>query len=107
MDRDTLLNWVGDPWGSAAEWMANNLVRFSHLGTSTTVPDLSGMFVAQARTALARAGLRMKVIEPPGLTGVGLIVVSQDPAAGATVRPRARVTVYVEQSSATDRPAYA
>lgn len=107
MDRDTLFNWAGDPVGSAVEWAANNIARLSRHGTSAMVPDLNGMFVAEARSLLTQADLRMKVIEPAGLAGVGQIVVRQDPPAGGMVRPRTRVTVYVEQPSAPDRPAYA
>jgi len=107
MDRDTLLNWVGDPAGSTVEWIADNVVRLSRRGTSTTVPDLNGMFVAQARSLLTRADLRMKVIESGRRGGVGQIVVRQDPPAGRGVRPRTKVTFYVEQRDATDRPEYA
>ena len=107
MDRDTLANWLGDPWGSATEWIADNLVRLSRRGTTTTVPDLNGMFLAEARSLLTRAGLRMKVIEPTRFEGVGQIVMRQDPPAGTGVRPRTTVTVYVEQPGVMDRPAYA
>jgi beta-lactam-binding protein with PASTA domain len=99
MDRDTLLNWVGDPVGSTVEWIADNVTRLSRQGTSTTVPDLNGTFVAQARSLLTRADLRMKVVEPSGRGGVGQIVVRQDPPAGRSVRPRTKVTVYVEQEA--------
>jgi hypothetical protein len=85
MDRDTLLNWAGDPVGSAVEWIASNIARVSHHRTSTTVPDLNGMFVAEARSVLTRADLRLKVIEPAGLARVGQVVVRQDPPAGVTL----------------------
>jgi hypothetical protein len=107
MDRDTLLNWIGDPWGSAAERITDNLDRLGRRGASATVPDLNGMFVAEARSLLTRANLRMKVIDPIGSTGMGQIVVRQDPPAGLTVRPRTIVTVNVEQPGVNDRPALA
>ena len=106
MDRDTVFNWIGDPWGSAAEWIADNLVPISRRGPSTTVPDLNGVFATQARILLRRADLRMKVIEPPG-RGAGQIIVRQEPAAGARVQRRTKVTVYVELPGAAERPAYA
>jgi beta-lactam-binding protein with PASTA domain len=96
MDRDTLFNWIGDPWGSAVEWMGNNLIGFSRRGTPATVPDLTGAFVAEARGLLTRARLRMKVIEPATLA-VGQVVVRQHPSAGLSVRRGSIVTVYVGQ----------
>jgi beta-lactam-binding protein with PASTA domain len=95
MDRDTLFNWIGDPLGSAATWLANNTVGYFRRGAFATVPDLYGMFVVQARSLLTQTDLRVKVIEQPGSGGLGQIVVRQEPAAGLTVRRRTRVTVHV------------
>jgi len=107
MDRDTLFNWIGDPGGSAAQWVADNLARLSRSAQTATVPLLIGMFVAEARSTLTRADLRIKIIEPTSDPGVGQTVIRQEPAAGLSVKPGTTVTVYVEHLAATDRPAYA
>ncbi len=100
MDRDTLLNWIGDPQGSTMEWVLDNLAGLGRHGRTVTVPDLNGVFMAEARRRLTRAGLRMKVIEPLG-PGTGQTVAFQKPAAGQSVRRGTTVTVSVESSGHT------
>lgn len=107
MDKTTLFNWIGDPWGSAFDWIADNLARQSRPAISATVPELHGMFVPEARSTLARAGLRIKVIEPATHAGPAQVIVRQEPAAGLSAKPGTTVTVYVEQPTARGGPAYA
>jgi hypothetical protein len=64
-DRETLLNWAGDPWGSTIDWLASRPPVFGR-PAQVEVPDVRGMFTVQARHVLARAGLRVKVVELAG-----------------------------------------
>jgi len=69
-----------------------DLVRPKALPRKVTVPDVLGRAVGEARSALARAGLRIAVhrdtTHPPAVEGR---VALQEPEPGARVRRRSKV----------------
>ena len=105
-DKISLLNWVSDPWGSALTWLADHTVALFR-GPVVVVPDVRDMSVVEARSALARAALRFRVVEPAAAPPLAMrIVVSQEPPPGRQVRKRSVVTVFAEEQQ-SHRSAYA
>jgi serine/threonine protein kinase len=76
--------------------------RAARLGLRVTVPELSGMTVAEAKDALSEVGLGVDIQRQPGEAG---IVISSDPPAGERVRRDTSVTLIVGASTqSTDEP---
>jgi PASTA domain len=72
----------------------------------TTVPELRDLSMAEAKDALARAGLRMTVVCEAARADVTAgRVVSQDPPAWRAARRRHRVTVCIAAEDRRPGPA--
>jgi beta-lactam-binding protein with PASTA domain len=77
---------------AAAAWYATLPPR--HRTTELTLPRVLGLPQREAVRRLTHEGLRVRVREPRGLGGVG-VVVGQAPPAGTTVGRGATVTLRV------------
>ena len=101
--RHRLATWALGTAIVAALLIVALLWSFGAFTEKVPVPDLTGMNVAQARTALAEARLELGAVslEPAPVGTIPATIFAQDPAAGDKVGVGSRVNVRVAGTAST------
>lgn len=105
VDSDDLVNWIGDPVGSAADWTVRHVIPLFRRSRTVEVPDVVGEFLTTARTMIERNALKVQILGPAEMGSN--TVVSQYPAPGTIVSRGELVTLTVASLGQSRAPSVA